>query len=184
MIKKIFFSAFIITAFFSCSSSSSSDNSGTTGTGTDVAVAMTTRIDGVIYDTPPENGGNSADVSGGEYGSSYFLLKGYKNVGTGKQAKIGNKIYNIKIAIPKSDVSVGTHSFNSTLVSGGYYADFDILGVSPAEAANTISGTITVISYNSTTKLVKGGFNFTTNDGVNLTATSHTLVGSFSYVLQ
>ncbi|MEI7509030.1 MAG: hypothetical protein WCJ62_06145 [Flavobacterium sp.] len=182
MIKKIFFSAFIVTTLFSCSSNTSSDNSGSTGT--DVTVAMTTRIDGVIYDTPPQNGGNSADASGGEYGSGYFLLKGYKNVGAGKQVKIGNKIFNIKIVIPKSDVSVGTHNFNSTLVSGGYYADFDILGVSPAEAANTISGSINVTSYNSSTKLIKGGFNFTTNDGINLTNTSHTLIGSFSYVLQ
>lgn len=183
MIKKIFFSVFIITTLFSCTKSSS-DDSVSAGSGTDVTVAMTTRIDGVIYDTPPENGGNSADVSGGEYGSSYFLLKGYKNVGAGKQVKIGNKIFNIKIVIPKSNVSVGDHNFNSTLVPGGYYADFDILGVSPAEAANTISGTITVTSYNSSTKLIKGGFNFTTNDGVNLTATSHTLIGSFSFVLQ
>lgn len=168
---------------FSCSKSSP-DNSGSTGTGTDATVAMTSIIDGLTYDTPPQNGGNSADASGGEYGSGYFLLKGYKNVGAGKQVKIGNKIFNIKIVIPKSDISVGDHNFNSTLVSGGYYADFDILGVSPAETANTNSGTITVTSYNSSTKLIKGSFNFTTNDGVNLTATSHTLVGSFSFVLQ
>lgn len=186
MIKKIVFSALLSTVFFSCSSdNSSSSNSGGSGTsGGDTPVAMTTRIDGVVYDTPPQNGGNNADVSGGEYGSDYFLLKGYKNVGAGKQAKIGNKIYNIKVVIPKNNITVGTHSFTSNLVAGGYYADFDISGVSPDETVNTISGSITVTSYNTSTKLLKGNFNFTTCDGVNLTTTTHTLIGSFGYVLQ
>lgn len=186
MLKKIIFSAVVLTTLFSCSSdSSSTDNTGGGGTGGgDTSVAMTTRVDGVIYDTPPQNGGNAADLTGGEFGSNYFLLKGYKNVGAGKQAKIGNKIYDIKVVIPKNDVSVGTHSFSSSLVVGGYYADFDISGTSPAETVNTISGSITITSYTASTKLVKGNFNFTTNNGVNLTATSHTLLGSFSYVLQ
>lgn len=185
MIKKIVFLAIVLTTFGSCSSdTSSSDNSGGGTGGSDTTVAMTTRIDGVIYDTPPQNGGNNADVSGGEYGNDYFLLKGYKNVGAGKQAKIGNKIFNIKVVIPKNDISTGTHTFTSSLISGGYYADFDISGVSPVEVVNTISGSITITSYNTSTKLVKGNFNFTTCDGVNLTTTTHTLIGSFSYVLQ
>lgn len=186
MLRKILFSVIVLTTVFSCSSdNSSTDNSGGGGTGGgDTTVAMTTRIDGVIYDTPPQNGGNNADVSGGEYGNDYFLLKGYKNVGAGKQAKIGNKIYNIKVVIPKNDVAVGTHTFTSNLVAGGYYADFDISGVSPDETVNTISGSVTVTSYNTSTKLVKGNFNFTTCDGVNLTTTTHTLVGSFNYILQ
>lgn len=186
MLKKILFSVIVLTTLFSCSSdNSSTNNSGGGGTGgSDTTVAMTTRIDGVIYDTPPQNGGNAADATGGEYGSNYFLLKGYKYVGAGKQAKVGNKIYNIKVVIPKNDITVGTHSFNATLVTGGYYADFDISGISPAETVNTIGGSITITSYNTSTKLVKGNFNFTTCDGVNLTTTTHTLIGSFGYVLQ
>ena len=40
-----------------------------------------------------------------------------------------------------------------------------------------------VTSYNTTTKEMKGNFNFTTNNGVNLSATSHTLIGTFDYIL-
>jgi hypothetical protein len=72
----------------------------------------------------------------------------------------------------------------SNIVAGEYYADFDVNGVTPAETVNTTSGSITITSYNSTTKLLKGNFTFTTNDGVNLIAASHTLIGSFNYVLQ
>ena len=183
MIKNILFSAFILTTLFSCSSSTTSDNSGTGGTSNDITVAMTTRIDNVVHDTPPQGGGNNADATGGSYGNTYFLLKGYYNTASGK-AKTGFKSYEIKIVIPKSDLSVGTHTFTSNITSGSFYADLDVNNASPAEVANTKSGSITITNYNSTTKLLKGNFTFTTNDGLNLTATSHTLIGSFNYVLQ
>lgn len=182
MIKKIIFSAFVLTTLFSCSSSDSNTTSNNTGTPTETTVAMTTKIDGTVYDTPPQNGGNTADATGGTYGNTYFLLKGYLSAGSGKN-KIGNKTYDIKVVVPKSDLSVGTHFFSSNIVAGGYYADFDINNSSPPEAANTTSGSITITSYNATTKLLKGNFNFTTNNGINLTATSHSLVGSFGFVL-
>lgn len=181
MLKRIFFLAIVSTVFLSCSSdNSSNDTSNGSGSSNETTVAMTTRIDGVVYDTPPQVGGNSADATGGIYGNTYFLLKGYKNMGT---AKTGFKAYDIKIVVPKSDLSIGTHSFSSNIVSGEYYADLDVLGVTPAEAANTTSGSIKITSYNTTTKLLKGSFSFTTNDGVNLSATSHSLIGSFNYVL-
>ena len=183
MFKKIFFLLVIAMSVTSCSTDSSSSENNGGGAIIEPEVAMVTRIDGTIYDTPPQNGGNSADATGGIYGNTYFLLKGYKNAGTGKVV-IGNKVFDIKLAIPKSDISVGTHSFTSTIAAGGYYADLDISGVAPAENVNTTSGSITVTSYNSSTKLLKGNFNFTTNDGVNLADISHTLIGSFSYVLQ
>ncbi|MBY0487728.1 MAG: hypothetical protein K2P85_11155 [Flavobacteriaceae bacterium] len=182
MFKKIFLLSVFIIVITSCSADSSSDKNDE-GTINQPEVAMVTRIDGTLYDTPPQNGGNFADVTGGIYGNTYFLLKGYKNAGTGKVV-IGNKIFNIRLVIPKGDLSVGTHIFNSTLVSGGYYADFNVSGVSPVETVNTNAGSITVTSYNSSTKLLKGNFIFTTNDGVNLTDASHTLMGSFSYVLE
>lgn len=188
MIKKLIFLFAITFASVSCSSDSDSTNNNQgSGSGTEPVVAMTTRVDGLIYETPPQGGGNNADISGGIYGNTYFLLKGYKNFGVGKGIStnklIGNKIYDIKIAIPKNDVTVGIHSFNSTIATGGYYADLDISGVIPIEAVNTTSGEVNITNYNAATKVVKGNFNFTTNNGVNPTATSHTLIGSFNYVL-
>lgn len=182
MIKKILLSAVIITSVFSCTSGDSSNNDTTGGGGSTSTAAMVTRVDGVVHDMPPQGGGNSADASGGIYGNTYFLLNGYKNITTGK-ILAGNTIYTMKIAIPKSDLTIGQHSFTSTIAPGGYYADFDITGPIPAEIVNTTAGYINVTSYNATTKQMKGNFNFTTNNGVNLNATSHTLIGSFDYIL-
>lgn len=182
MLKRIFFLAIILTTLFSCSSdNSSTPTSNGSGSSNETTVAMTTRIDGVVYDTPPQIGGNLADATGGIYGNTYFLLKGYKNMGASKTAF---KAYDIKIVVPKSDLSLGTHTFSSSIVSGEYYADLDVSGSTIAEVTNTTSGYITITSYNATTKLLKGSFSFTTNDGVNLSAISHTLIGSFNYVLQ
>jgi hypothetical protein len=183
MIKKVIFSVFVLTTLFSCSSDSNSANNNSGGSSNVTTVAMTTTIDGTIYDTPPQNGGNAADATGGSYGNTYFLLKGYYNTASGK-AKTGFKSYDIKIVVPKSDLSLGTHTFTSSIVAGQYYADLDINGVNPAETVNTTSGSITITSYNTTTKLLKGSFNFTTNDGINLTTDSHDLIGSFNYILQ
>ncbi len=183
MLKKIIFSAFVLTTFFSCSSSDTTADLNSGGSGSTTPVAMTTRIDGTVYDMPPQAGGNSADVSGGIYGNTYFLLNGYKNITAGK-TKIGSTIYTVKIAIPKSDLTVGTHNFTGTIAAGGYFADFDITGTIPAETVTTTSGYVTVTSYNSSTKEMKGTFSFTTNNGVNLTTPTHALLGSFDYILQ
>ena len=112
MIKKILLSAVIITSVFSCTSGDSSNNDTTGGGGSTSTAAMVTRVDGVVHDMPPQGGGNSADASGGIYGNTYFLLNGYKNITTGK-ILAGNTIYTMKIAIPKSDLTVGQHSFTS-----------------------------------------------------------------------
>ncbi|CAM4439117.1 hypothetical protein [Flavobacterium terrigena] len=175
----------LVLAIVSCSSGDTVEASDDTNP-TTPTVAMTTEIDGVDYDTPPQIGGNLAENSGGASfgGSDYYLLKGYKNLNTSKSAfKVGNKIFNIYLAIPKNDLSVGTHSFSSTFTTGDYYADLDISGVIPAENVNTISGSINVLSYDASTRLLKGTFVFTTDDGVNLVDPSHFIVGSFEYKL-
>jgi hypothetical protein len=183
MLKKIVFSALVLTTILSCSSGGDSNENSQTTPIVD-SVAMTTNIDGTVYLTPPQIGGNLADATGGVYGNTYFLLNGYKDTGIAKSAKTGSKKYEIKIAIPKTDISVGTHNFSSSIITGSYYADLNITGVSPTENVDTISGYVTVTSYNTTTNLIKGNFNFTTNNGVDLITTSHTVTGTFSYVLQ
>ena len=182
MFKKIIFSTLVLTLLFSCSSSTNS-NETIIGSGSTPAVAMTTRIDGVVYEMPPQAGGNSADITGGVYGNTYFLLSGYKNISAGK-FKVGSTIYTVKIAIPKSDLSVGTHNFTGTITPGGYYADFDITGPIPAETVSTTNGYINVTSYNASTKEIKGSFSFNTNNGVDLSNSTHILTGNFDYILQ
>lgn len=181
MFKKIILLTIVVNMLVSCSSHSG--NEPNSSPAPDLSAVMTTKIDGVEYDTPPASGGNLADATGGIYGNSYFLINGYKTFASGKQ-KIGQKTYNIKIAIPKNNLLVGTHYFDSTIAIGEYYADLDISGVTPAEAANTINGSVTVTSYDTSTKLMKGTFSFITNNGVDLNITSHTLTGTFNFVLQ
>lgn len=185
--KKVFKIALFLVALtvVSCSS----DSSTTTGAGnepvTPPAIAMQTEIDGVSYQTPPQAGGNLAENSGGTSfgGTAYFLLKGYKSVGARMTAKVGSKIYNIYLAIPKNDLSVGIHFFSAAFNSGDYYADLDITGVIPSETVNTTGGFIKVTSFDATTRILKGNFNFTTNDGVDLATDSHSVIGSFEYKL-
>lgn len=184
--KNIIKSTLVLVAFAITSCSSDSASSGGSNNEPAPVVAMVAEIDGVSFDAPPQIGGNLALNSGGSAfgGSAYFLLKGYKDMNTGKMsARIGNKVYNIYLAIPKNDLSVGIHNFSSAFNSGDYYADLDISGVVPAETVNTTSGFIKVASFDSATRLLKGNFNFTTNDGVDLTTDSHTLIGTFAYVL-
>ncbi|MBC7525548.1 MAG: hypothetical protein H7239_14070 [Flavobacterium sp.] len=183
MIKKIIILALVSLTLASCTTSADSSTVDVQPVANS-SVAMETRIDNVLYETPPQNGGNSADVTGGIYGNTYFLLKGYKDTGVGK-VKIGSKTFEIKIVIPKADIasSVGTHNFSSTLTSGGYYADLDINGVTPAENVSTVSGFVKVNSYDATTKEIKGSFNFTASNGVDLTVT-HTIIGTYDYILQ
>ncbi len=183
MKKNILVLALVCLTIISCTTSSDTSTADNPS-GASSTVAMETRIDNVLYETPPQNGGNSADLTGGTYGNTYFLLKGYKDTGANK-VKIGSKTFEIKIAIPKADItnSVGTHNFNSTITSGGYFATLTISGVTPAETVNTLSGFVKVNSYDSTTKEIKGSFNFTTSNGVDLTVT-HTVIGTYDYILQ
>lgn len=182
MIKRILFSVLISASLFSCTTSGGLNGDSTGGGGSTTTAAMVTRVDNVVYEMPPQYGGNLADATGGMFGNNYFLLNGYKNINSLK-AKVGSTIYNVNIAIPKSDLTLGQHPFSSNLVAGGYYADFDITGPVPAVTVNTTSGYINVTSYNSTTKEMKGNFSFYTNDGVDLVTHSHTLTGTFDFIL-
>lgn len=179
MLRKIIFSGLILTTLFSCSSDSSS--SPANAPAPEVTPAMTVRIDGTVHDSTPQGGNNTSDPTGGTYGNTYYQLKAQIDGGTGKTVKVGNKVFNISLVIPKSDITTGTHNFTATIAPGGYFADFKITGVNPAETSNTTSGYVTVTSYDTSTKLLKGNFNFTTNDGA---APTHTLSGSFIYILQ
>ena len=168
-------------AAFAASCSSDDSSSG----GTPTPTPMTAIVDQYSFSLQPEAGGNFSDPSGGMYGSDYHLLEGYKlhTVTTAKTTLKDYKYY-IRLAVPKIDVSVGTHNFSNTQLPDGYFADLDIEAVENDNGENeaTISGKIIVASYDMATKRVKGTFNFTTSNGVTATET-HDVSGTFNYVL-
>lgn len=180
MIKK--FLVLSVAVLFVVSCSSSDDGKQTSdATQTEATIAIVGRVDNVLYNFPSPSPTNTADASGGEYGSNYYLLKGTNT--KGPASKTGTKTIDIKLVVPKSDLSLGIHNFVATQVAGEYYADMDISNTLPSETVNTISGYIKILSYNSSTKELKGAFNFTTDDGVNVGTTRHTVLGNFDYFL-
>jgi|GEM_PF-1376077 hypothetical protein len=187
--KKLIF-LFLGLSLFSCSSDGTDDNSGSGGSGgggNNTTNPLTAVVDGISYVFAIVNNTNIADATGGVYGNTYFLIKGTKDTGSAKNnstisGKVGSKKFEIKLAIPKSNVSVGTHNFTSTIQPNEYYADLDITGINPAETAATSTGFIKITSYNATTKKIVGTFSFNTTNGSTATIT-HNITGAFDYVL-
>lgn len=182
---------FLTLFFLSCSSDGGTDSTGTGGNGggggnTTVDPFKAT-VDGASYVFTTQNNSNVADASGGLYGNTYFLIKGFKDTGAAKQGvtvsgKVDTKKYEIKLAIPKSNVAVGTHNFASTIQPNEYYAELIITGVPQNQAVATNTGNIKITTYNATTKKIIGTFSFTTTDGIAPTIT-HNVTGTFDFVL-
>ena len=187
--KKLIF-LFLGLSLFSCSSDGTDDNSGSGGSGgggNNTTNPLTAVVDGISYVFATVNNTNIADATGGVYGNTYFLIKGNKDTGSTKQSvsvsgKIDTKKYEIKLAIPKSNVAVGTHNFLNTIQPNEYYADLDVTGVVPTQDVVTSTGFIKITSYNTITKKIVGTFSFNTTNGLT-TAITHTITGSFDYIL-
>lgn len=177
--KKIFL-LFLASMFVvSCSEDTPSSNENAS------TFPMTASIDSQSFPMEPEEGGNFSDATGGMYGSEYHLLEGYKmqSIATAKVTLKDYK-YFIRLAIPKIDVSVGTHTFTNSHIPNGYFADLDIAAVEDDNGENeaTINGKIIVSSYDVATQRIKGTFEFKTYNGVTATQT-HVVSGTFNYVL-
>jgi len=172
--------ALLVFGLLSLLSCSSSDTSGTSNSSNATTAIMTTKIDGYLYDTPPQNGSNIADATGGTFGTGYYLLNGFKNTANGKLT--APKMYYLKIAIPKSNIFVGTHDFTNNIQPDAYFASLTITGNN--ETVATISGNVKITYYNSTTKEIKGSFTFTTSNGVDVTTVTHNVIGTFDFFLQ
>lgn len=164
---------------FSCSTDSSSS-----GTGDSVQdYTMTGVVDGNSYYLTPTNGGELSDPTGGAYGDTFQLLNGYIRIPATARFPQPEKRINIRLLLPKTDLTVGTHFFLNTAEIGNYFADLDLVfGTDPGEDEDTTSGKIIVTSYDLATKRIKGTFEFTTNNGVS-TSQTHAVTGSFNYVL-
>jgi len=188
--RKLIF-IFLGLSLFSCSSDGGSDTNGTGGngggSGNTTVDPFKAIVDGSSYVFTTLNNTNIADASGGIYGNTYFLIKGNKDTGFAKgngilAGKVDTKKYEIKLAIPKTNVVVGTHNFLNAIQPNEYYADLDITGIVPLQDVLTSTGFIKITSYNATTKKIVGTFSFNTTNGLTTTIT-HTITGSFDYVL-
>lgn len=177
--KKIILIGVVSFLTFSCSTDSSSS-----ATGEPVQDStMTGIIDGNPYNLAPSTGGELSDPTGGAYGDTFQLLNGYVRIPAIARFPQPEKRINIRLLLPKTDLTVGTHFFLDTAEIGNYFADLDIvLGTDAGEDEDTVSGKITVTSYDSVTKRIKGTFEFTTDNGVS-TSQTHAVTGSFNYVL-
>ncbi len=185
--KKLIF-LFLGLSLFSCSSGGTDDNFGSGGNGGDGNTTIDpfkATVNGISYVFTTLNNTNIADASGGIYGNTYFLIKGNKDTGGSKgnvSGKVDTKKYEIKLAIPKSNVVVGTHNFLNTIQPNEYFADLDVTGVVPPQTVVTSTGFIKITSYNATTKKIVGTFSFNTTNGSTTTITN-SITGSFNYVL-
>lgn len=182
MIKKMLFTVVVSAFMMSCSS-----ESGPSGTNEgSQAFPIIAKIDTHSQiGMKNADGDNMGDASGGIYGDTYFMLEGFKTEGGVGSVKTPdtNYTYTIRMAIPKSDITVGTHYFMNSVQPDNYFADLDIVTNSSAgENEETISGKIVVSSYDSVTKKIKGTFEFKTSNGVTATQT-HAVSGSFEYIL-
>lgn len=167
--------------------SCNSDDGSSSGGGNSTPSPMTAKIDGQTYSMQPEQGGNYSDPTGDLFGPDFHMLEGYKVINvigalTGREPLVPHD-YFIRLAIPKINVTPGTYTFTETQLPNGYFADLEIFSDSGDGEDEVIAGgEITVVSYDATTKRLKGTFEFTTNNGTS-TVQTHTVSGSFNYIL-
>ena len=142
--------------------------------------AMTAKINGELYKMNNPFGTNEASSSFFSYypDEDYILLQGRYG------GPFGNP--EINIWINRDDLAIGTYQVGPS--TDGVTTHIDLIDNSNDTAGNpvyenTVSGSISITSINSTEKTVKGTFNFDTVDGysetnpVNFTVTE----GTFNY---
>jgi len=87
---------------------------------------------------------------------------------------------NVAITLP-SDITIGTHDFESLPLPGAIIGQYTPNLGGGNETYVSIDGTITITSYDSGTGVMEGTFEFTAGDFLGIDPTTHTLTnGSFS----
>jgi hypothetical protein len=167
---------------FSCSP----DDKGAVGNPNDnttiIAKPMQLNIDSQAPLDLRNTEGNSESVLTGTTGSYTHLLFGYYDSGeVARMIPIQQKRVEVSLFIPSSLITVGDHLFSNSQQNNSYFGKINLLKINDiTETVTTTNGKITIISYNSVTKLLKGTFQITTNDGTNQ---NHQFTGSFEYIL-
>ena len=181
--KKIIKALFFLVAI--TLGSCSSDDSKPAGSGifTPIVYAMEGSLDaGALKLMRNAAGTNIANPNSLEFGLNYFTLNGYyDNASPNARAPIADKLVEINLVFPKDNIVEGEHLFASTLVADEYFADLNIKVNGVVETVNTVSGKITILTYDGLTGQVTGTFELTTTNGVD--PLSHSFSGEFDYKL-
>lgn len=151
----ILFLAFSLT-MLSCSSSDDTNNSNTS------QFAMTAKINGVTFEANNPFGTNmfsSTNIW------NYFPLEDFVML-QGRQGGVLG-IPEINIWLKRTDIVVGTYAIGAETFDTPPSHYIDLIDLASEESEYTKSGTIVITNVNTSTKIVKGTFQFTTVDDPN-----------------
>lgn len=160
--------------FFSCSSDSDSSQEETPP-----AYAMTAKINNVDFAANNPFGNN-------EFASdnlwSYYPIEDYVRL-IGRQGGVFGTP-EINIWLRRNQIVVGTYTITTDTTNPLTHA-IDLIDTSNGNVfEETVGGSITITEVNTTTKIVKGTFQFTTSDNVNVAnpVINYTITnGTFNY---
>ena len=149
--KKILFLLAFTSIVLSCSSDDSSNNSSSS------QYAMTASIDGVAFKANNPFGTNlySSTNIWSYYPTEDFVMLQGRSGGA-----FGNP--EINIWLKRTDITLGTHTFGAETFTTTPSHFIDLVDNSNNEGEYTESGTIIITEVNTSTKIVKGTFEFTT----------------------
>ncbi len=146
--------AFSLT-LFSCSSDSDNSNNDTDNP----EFAMTAKLNGVVFQANNPFGNN-------EFSSTnvwdYFPLEDYVMLQGRQGGVLGSQ--QISIWLKRSDIAVGTYSIGGETFSTPPSHFIDLLDLTNELSEDTKEGVIVITEVNTSTKIVKGTFQFTTVD--------------------
>ena len=151
----ILFLAFSLT-MLSCSSSDDTNDSNTP------QFAMTAKINGVTFEANNPFGSNmfsSTNIW------DYFPLEDFVML-QGRQGGVSG-IPEINIWLKRTDIAVGTYAIGGETFETTPSHYIDLIDLASEEFEYTKSGTIVITNVNTSTKIVKGTFQFTTVDDPN-----------------
>jgi hypothetical protein len=155
------------------------ENSPTNGGGTVSGFAMTAKINGVQFQANNPYGTNlysSTNIW------SYFPLEDFVMLQGRQGGLLGNP--EINIWLKRSQIVVGTYTIGTESFTTPPSHFIDLVDNSGTDFEDTVSGTLTITEVNTTTKIVKGTFSFTTSDsaGVPSPVINYTVTnGTFNY---
>ena len=154
-------------------------SSSTGGGGGSTGFAMTAKINGVQFQANNPFGTN---LFSGTNIYDYFPQADYVMLQGRQGGLLGYP--EINIWLKRSDMTVGTHTIGSETYTTPPSHFIDLIDISSTDFEDTVQGSITITEVNTTTKIVKGTFQFTTSDDVNATTPviNYTVTnGTFNY---
>lgn len=140
--------------------SCSSDDGGSTSD-PQPQYAMTAKLNGVTFEANNPFGNNmvsSTNIWDYFPQEDFIMLQGRQG------GLLGNP--EINLWLKKADMVVGTYTVGTETFSTPPSHFIDLIDNSNDESESTVAGTIIITEVNTTTKVVKGTFQFTTSDNV------------------